>query len=82
MIKKQLSYLYRDSHVFLYDKQLYELLYSSKRDYVDMKKKMGKCFRYHKYRIIFDDDHYDYVVDSKLRKRLDRYVAKLKRAKY
>lgn len=58
MIKQQLNRLYDMNNVFLFEGRLYERLYST------------KC----KYRVIFNDDDYDYVTDRNLRRRLDRFL--------
>lgn len=60
MITKQLKRLCIVKNCFIFEARVYERLYDH------------KC----KYRVMFSDDDYDYVVDSKLRKRLDRFLAK------
>lgn len=72
MINKQLAKLCIVKNCFIFESRVYELLYTSKRD----RKRNLKMNMKHKYRFMISDDDYDYVVDSKLRKRLDRFLSK------
>ena len=72
MITKQLKQLCIVKNCFIFESRVYELLYTSKAD----RKKNLKMNMKHKYRFMISDDDYDYVTDSKLRKRLDRFITK------
>lgn len=72
MINKQLAQLCIVKNCFIFESRVYELLYTSRSD----RKRNLKMNMKHKYRFMISDDDYDYVVDSKLRKRLDRFLAK------
>ena len=73
MIVKQLKRLCIVKNCFIFESKVYELLYTSK---ADRKRNLKNMNMKHKYRFMISDDDYDYVVDSKLRKRIDRFLAK------
>jgi hypothetical protein len=73
MITKQLKKLCITKNCFLYEGKVYELLYTSNKD----RKKNLKMGMKHKYRFMIREDDYDYVVCSNLRKKLDRFLARV-----
>lgn len=62
MIAKQLKRLCIIENCFIFEAKVYERLYNHPNRL--------------KYRVIFSDDDYDYVVDRNLRRRLDRFLKK------
>lgn len=72
MITKQLAALCLVKNCFLFEGRVYELLYTSEKE----RQENLKAGQKHKYRFMLSEDDYDYVVDSKLRKRLDRFLSR------
>lgn len=70
MLIKQLRSLCLVKNCFLFEGRVYELLYTSEQE----RKLNLKLGQKHKYRFMLSEDNYDYVVDSKLRKRLDSFI--------
>ena len=71
MITKQLAMLCLVKNCFLFEGRVYELLYTSEKE----RRQNLKAGQKHKYRFMLSEDDYDYVVNSKLRKRLDRFLS-------
>lgn len=69
MIISQLRCLCRTENCFLFEGRVYELLYTSDSE----RKVLLENGIKHKYRFMLNQDDYDYVCDSKLRKRLDYF---------
>ena len=68
MILQQLSELYDVNYVFIYKEKLYEKI----DEYESYEEDEPK------YRVIFDNDDYDYVEDEELTKELDERVRELR----
>lgn len=68
-IKKQLSQLYCINNCFIYESKVYEVIND---------KKYKAPSRY-KYRVVIDFDHYDYVTDKTLKKKLDKHLKELEK---
>lgn len=68
MILQQLSELYDVNYVFIYKEKLYEKI----DEYESYEENEPK------YRVILDDDDYDYIEDQELTKELDERVRELR----
>ena len=73
MIKRQLKLLSNINECILFEKVVYERLFKDKKDLARLRKKYKNYGFKHKYRYFISCDDYDYVTDSKLVNKLNKF---------